>query len=190
MQTSKNIYQFFEQYNGILTTKEINENHIDRKQLNKMAHKGEVNLMKQSVYWWEKIIPNNELSMLPRIVPKGVVCLYTAFLYHDLSNFISRQYHLAVPNLVTLPSYPPIKLHKSDIMDLGAEPILIDNTIVRIYNPSRCLCDALRFEHKLNAEVVEEVCENYLHAHNNNRNQLIEYAKRTDVLAKVLKIIS
>jgi hypothetical protein len=54
MQTSKNIYQFFEQYNGILTTKEINENHIDRKQLNKMAHKGEVNLMKQSVYWWEK----------------------------------------------------------------------------------------------------------------------------------------
>lgn len=108
MQTSKNIYQFFEQYNGILTTKEINENHIDRKQLNKMAHKGEVNLMKQNVYSLGEKVANNQLSMLPRIVPKGVVCLYTAFLYHDLSNFISRQYHLAVPNLVTLPSYPPI----------------------------------------------------------------------------------
>ena len=189
MQNTKSIYQFFEENNGMLTAKEIDKYHIDRKQLNKMIAPNEINLIKRGVYWLEKIVPDNELSMLPRIVPHGVLCLYSAFLYHGLSNFIPIQYHLTVHNQVKLPNYPPIQIHVSRIVDLGAETVLIDNTPVLIYNVERCLCDALRFEHKLDAEVVAEVCENYLSSHNNKRTQLINYAQKTDTLYKVTKLI-
>ena len=72
------------------------------------------------------------------LVPGGVLCLYSAWSYHELTTQIPQAYHIAVERTrrVTLPVFPPIELSfmTQKAYGLGIVEVEIDGFKVKVYD--------------------------------------------------------
>ena len=71
------------------------------------------------------------------LVPGGVLCLYSAWSYHELTTRIPQAYHIAIERTrrVTLPVFPPIELSfmTQKTYELGVMDVEIDGFKVKVY---------------------------------------------------------
>jgi predicted transcriptional regulator of viral defense system len=85
----------------------------------------------------------DELEEVVQIVPNGVVCLLSAWNYHELSNYVPPEYHVAIEKSqkLILPDYPPIQLYfwTQKYWELGVTSVKNGNTTVKIYDKEKCV---------------------------------------------------
>jgi hypothetical protein len=132
---------------------------------------------------------------LRRVVPDGILCLFSAWSIHRLTTSLPQAYHVAVKRgrRLTLPAYPPIELHHltEELLGIGMEEKVVDGYDIKIYNAERCVCDAVKFRNKVGIDVCSEVVNSYLARPNRNLTRLMDYADRLrirKILEKYLEI--
>lgn len=74
-------------------------------------------------------------------------------------------------------------------MTLGVEVVTIEDTEVKIFNRERVLCDCLRQENKMDAEIFNKAIQAYIKDPKKNVPHLMEYAKILRTENKVRKVI-
>lgn len=157
--------------------------HSYRRLLDK-ARNGELIKLRNGVYATMDTLAAGMID-LSVLVPGGVLCLYSAWHYYGMSTQIPGSYYLAISSKrkVRLPEAIDITLvyQKDHILEIGRTTTVIDGIKVAIYDRERCLCDAVKYRHKIGIDVMAEILNSYLSHPEKNLTLLAEYARRLRV---------
>jgi predicted transcriptional regulator of viral defense system len=170
----------FEKNNGYLTRQELQKK-ADYKSLQRLITKGEVERIKRGVYRLSsyEVAPMIDIG---RLVPNGVLCLFSALFHYHLTVQIPQSFCVAIEKnrKVRLPAYPPIQLYfwKREYYELGITTEKIYDFDVKIYDMEKSVCDAVKFRNKIGMDVAAEVLKNYLQRRDRNLTQLVNYARQ------------
>lgn len=185
MNKDAQILETFRQNKGYARTRDIVEAGVHHHYLNMLVQEGKVVKIKRGLYRLASINIDDELEEVSHIVPDGVVCLFSAWNYYQLSDFVPPEYHIAIEKTqkVTLPDYPPIKVYywSEKYWSVGITEARIGNTMVKIYDKEKSVCDAIRFRNKVGWDIMKEVLKNYLALRDRNLNDLISFARKMRV---------
>lgn len=183
-----------EQHGGYITRKEIISNRYLYYRLLEAVKSGEIIRLKPGVYCMEDAMAETMID-LEKIVPDGVLCLYSAWAHYGLTTQIPQGFYVAIPRKqkITLPDYPPIILNYWDCSSYGVGIVRrqIDGFEIPIYDMEKSVCDAIRYRNKIGIDVSSEILKNYLSRKERNITRLATYAKSmriAGILNKYLEI--
>lgn len=127
------------------------------------------------------------------LVPGGVLCLYSAWSFHELTTQIPQAYNIAVERSrrITLPDFPPIELSfmSQKAYELGVKEFVVDGFKVKIYDLEKSVCDAIKYRNKIGLDVSSEIFKSYLSLKDRDITLLYEYASQLRVEKKIDELI-
>lgn len=177
---------------GFITTGEV-KNRGEYEQLRRATEDGMLMRLRNGVYVELSALANNMIDV-ERIVPHGVLCLYSAFAHYGLSTQVPSATCIAIEakRKVRLPDYPPIDLYywKKENLEFGVVRKDIAGHTVLITDMERTVCDAVKYRNKIGLDVCGEVIDCYLKKESRNISLLHEYAQKLrvkNVLTKYLE---
>ena len=150
-------------------------------QLRRATEEGTLLRLRNGVYVETSALANNMVDV-ERIVPGGVLCLYSAFTHYGLSTQVPSSFCIAIEakRKLCLPDYPIIDLYywKKENLGFGITHKELSGYVVRITDLERTVCDAVKYRNKIGLDVCGEVIDNYLKMDTRNISLLNEYAGR------------
>ena len=150
-------------------------------QLRRATEEGTLLRLRNGVYAEMSALANNMVDV-ERIVPGGVLCLYSAFAHYGLSTQVPSSFCIAIEakRKLRLPDYPIIDLYywKKENLEFGITQKDLSGYVVRITDLERTVCDAVKYRNKIGLDVCGEVIDNYLKMDTRNISLLNEYAGR------------
>lgn len=148
-------------------------------QLRRATEEGTLLRLRNGVYAEMSALANNMVDV-ERIVPGGVLCLYSAFAHYGLSTQVPSSFCIAIEakRKLRLPDYPIIDLYywKKENLEFGITQKDLSGYVVRITDLERTVCDAVKYRNKIGLDVCGEVIDNYLKVDTRNISLLNEYA--------------
>ena len=154
--------------------------------INKVVRSGNVIRIKNGVY----ILPEEQTSAImdiERIVPGGVVCMYSAWDYYNLTTQIPNGLYIAIEKhrKVVAPKITGIILcyWEEKYCSMGVEEVEIANHRVKIFCIEKCVCDAIKFRNKIGTDVAVEILKNYLERRGRNITRLVDFAKKMRIMS-------
>ena len=179
----KDIIETLQKQGGFMTTSEV-KSRGDYEHLRRATVDGTLMRIRKGVYAESSALANNMIDV-QRIVPNGVLCLYSAFAHYELSTHVPAATCIAIDakRKVRLPEYPPIDLYywKKENLDFGVVEKEISGYKVLITDMERTVCDAVKYRNKIGLDVCGEVIEKKKKNENRNITLLHEYAGRLRV---------
>ena len=177
------IIDTLQQQGGFITTGEV-KSRGEYEQLRRATEDGTLMRLRNGVYAEMSALANNMIDV-ERIVPHGVLCLYSAFAHYELSTQIPFATCIAIESKrkVRLPDYPPIDLYfwKKENLEFGIIKKGISGYDVLITDMERTVCDAVKYRNKIGLDVCGEVIDSYLQKGNRNISLLNKYAQKLRV---------
>lgn len=172
------LINMFRQNNGYLSRKYI-DNRTLYYHLLDLIRSGVVERVRRGVYYYNSDGGETMIDV-SKVIPGGVLCLYSAWFYYELTVSIPQSYCIAIERSrkLVLPNYPPITLYywKKEHHKLGISKQTIEGFDVDIYDIEKCVCDAVKYRTKVGIEVASEVIRNYLRRKDLNLSRLMQYA--------------
>jgi predicted transcriptional regulator of viral defense system len=185
---SIDIQKLFEQSEGYLTRRQIPDKSSYNKLL-KMIDEGVVVRVKPGIYSYGDIYSGTMIDV-EKMVPCGVLCLFSTWLHYGLSTSIPHSFNIAIERgrKIKLPIFPPIQLYHwtKNQYELGITTQKIYDFNVKIYDIEKSVCDAVKFRNKIGIDVTAEVLKNYLRRQDRNLVKLSDYAKKMRI-EKIMK---
>ena len=180
---SDSIRDILQKQGGFITAGEV-KSRGDYEQLRSATKKGMLMRLRKGIYVETSALANNMIDV-ERIVPHGVLCLYSAFAYYGLSTQVPSSTCIAIEakRKVRLPEFPPIDLYfwKKENLEFGVIEKVISGYIVLITDMERTVCDAVKYRNKIELDVCGEVIDNFLKKENRNISLLHDYAQKLSV---------
>ena len=177
---------------GILTPHDIDKDgryYFVRKAIDA----GDVVRLKNGVYATQEGLANTMVDV-ERIVPGGVLCLYSAWEHYGLTTQLPGSIYVAVEKhrKVVVPEFPPITLcyWEQKYYEMGVEEAEIVGIKLHIYDMERSVCDAVRFRNKVGLDVMTEVLRAYLRRKDRNISRLTEYAKKMRIGTRMTQYLN
>jgi predicted transcriptional regulator of viral defense system len=194
MSATGQILEVFQENKGYARTRDILRAGLHHQYLRQLVVEGRVVKVKRGLYRLASISMEDELEEVSRIVPEGVVCLFSAWNFYQLSDFVPPEYHVAIEKSrkVALPDYPPIRLYywKENYWSIGIVQHPVGNSLISIYEKEKAVCDAVRFRNKIGKEMEKEVLKNYLKLRDRNIDKLLRFARVMRVENQVKSYLS
>ncbi len=176
---------------GYISRQEISDE-ATYAQLLREVDKGNVIRLKSGVYTLPEELAKPMVD-IDRIVPNGVLCLYSAWYVYRLTTQIPVEHYVAVEKSrkVVLPDYPPIKIcfWSEKAYEMGIVEMEIEGHMCKIYDVEKSVCDAIRMRNKIGMDVCSEIVRNYMKREGRDLNKLSEYAKTLRVGTTLHNII-
>ena len=184
----------FKQYNGMMRTKELQQEHIYYQKIQQLIQEGHIEKVRYGYYQWVDSDDFSEAGTIIRLFPDAILCMDTALRYYGYSDRTPLEWHLAVSkdscktrfNI----DYPFVKPYyvKPTILELGLTQRKMDGHTVRIYDKDRVICDCLRYRNKMDKEIFNKAIQNYINDPEKSIPRLLEYSEplRIKKIAKEL----
>ncbi|MFA7190430.1 MAG: type IV toxin-antitoxin system AbiEi family antitoxin domain-containing protein [Sphaerochaetaceae bacterium] len=191
----QNARMIFNAHNGIMKTKEIHQSKIYSHYLSNLIKQGHVHRIRQGYYQWKDERIFSETVVITSLFPDAVLCRESAMQYYGYSDRTPDAWYLAVDRDCTRSrfklDYPIVKpvLYSSEQMEMGVESVLIDSTPIKIFNREHIICDCLRHQNTMDAEIFNKAIQGYIKDSNKNIPRLMEYAKLLHTEKKVRSMI-
>jgi predicted transcriptional regulator of viral defense system len=104
------------------------------------------------------VTENHSLVEAARRVPRGVVCLLSALMFHGLTTEFPRAVWIAIDPKARLPKPDGVTLRvvrfSGAALTEGAEPHVIEGTVVRVYSVAKTVADCFKYRNKLGLDVA------------------------------------
>ena len=178
---------------GIITTDSMT-GQAEYKRVLRAVSRGELIKLRHGVY----AVPEAAFSTMidiDKVVPGGVVCLYSAWMHHQLSTQVPPAFCIAIESKrkIKVPTAVPVNLYywKSENLQFGIERRNISGFDVLITDVERSVCDAVKYRNKIGLDLCAEIIRSYLARNNRNLSRLMDYARRlrvSNVLNNYLEI--
>jgi Predicted transcriptional regulator len=183
------LQKLFNKNKGYLTRKQIPDK-TTYNHLLVLVNGGIIERIKPGVYFYEKASGDNTMIDVEKIVPGGVLCLYSAWSHYGLTVQVPNAFNIAIEKnrKITLPDYPPIELYywKQEYYEMGITTQTIGGYKVKIYDLEKSVCDAVKYRTKIGMETTSEILKTYLKRNDRNLTILLDYAKKMRI-EKILK---
>jgi predicted transcriptional regulator of viral defense system len=129
------------------------------------------------------ITEKTSLAALFARVPKAVVCLLTALLYHDIGTALPHALWVAIPHKARPPKYELTELRivrfSQKAMSYGVVETTFEGVPGRVTDPARTVLDCFRFERLIGRETVMEAL----------RDSLRRKIVRVDSLYRAMEVL-
>lgn len=179
----ESITNILENNGGVLSVKDLS-NRAEYKRVLRAVDRGELIRVRPGVYA-EPTALFSTMVDIERIIPGGVVCLYNAWSYYQLSTIVPPAFCVAVKwkRKITLPDSISIQLYywKDEYFDIGIVEQEISGHTIRITDLERSVCDAIKYRNKIGMDICAEVVRTYLRRNDRNLSRLYDYAKKLRV---------
>ena len=168
---------------GVLTLREI-DSEGRYYYVRKAIEEGKVVRLKNGVYATEEGLADTMLD-IEKIVPGGVLCLYSAWSHYGLTTQVASSIYVAVEKhrKVVVPEFPPITLcyWQQKYYEMGVMEAEVAGHQVLVYDIEKSVCDAVRFRNKVGLDVMSEILKGYLSRKERNITRLMDYARKLRV---------
>lgn len=125
-----------------------------------MVNAGIVGRVKHGVYFYGNPSQGYTMIDVEKIVPGGVLCLYSVWSHYNLTVQIPRSFNIAIEKSrkITVPDYPPLILYywKQKYYEMGVITKEIGGYTVKIYDMEKSVCDAVKYRTKIGIETASE----------------------------------
>lgn len=153
---------------------------------------GSIVRVRQGVYAMADKVADTMID-IRKIIPDGVLCLYSAWAHYELTTQIPTEYYIAIERnrKVRVPEYPPITLcfWNKNSYELGVVNAEIDGYNVPVYDIEKSVCDAIKHRNKIGIDVSSEILKNYLSRKTRDIDKLMKYAKIMRVASTMKKYL-
>lgn len=177
------IVSFIREHGGYIRAKDIDNRAMYDQLLAEVAKRNVVRI-RNGIYALPEEMAKTMIDV-EKIVPGGVVCMYSAWAYYELTTKLPPDICIAIEKKrkVILPDYPPVALYywSQSAFELGISEREIEGYKVRIYDIEKSVCDAVKFRNKIGIDISSEILKNYLVRSDRNLTRLNEYAKKMRV---------
>jgi predicted transcriptional regulator of viral defense system len=184
------ITELMEEHQGVLKTAQLYSLNLDYRKIQRLVDLGLLIRVKNGYYSLAQGQPSEE-ELLAGLFPDGVLTLESGlFCYH----YIRQKpfcWQLAVDKNTSKSrfklEYPLVEPHytEGDVLYTGATSISFGGSTMQIYEKERLLCDCLKYEDKLERQVIQEAIRCYLREPKKDIQKLMEYARIRKVVQKV-----
>ena len=166
---------------GIIKTKTFTKNGFTNRDINYLLREGVLEKIKQGHYI-EKELDVSDMEIVTKLIPMGVLCLFSAIEYYELATVNPSAICVALPRGVTCPTLPynffvQIYHMTSLHFDAGITEVGASKTMLRMYDVEKTVCDCFKYDNEVEKGIALEVLKNYLAKGNCNVQKLLEYAK-------------
>lgn len=179
-----------EQNGGLLRTSQLYELHLDYRKIQELVEEGVLERVKNGCYGMG-FSELSEEEMVAGLFPDGVLCMESALFYQGYSAVRPACWHIAVDKNTSKSrfkmDYPLIQPYyaEPEVLKLGVEKIAVGTKEMWVYNKERMICDCLKFEEKLERNVMQQAVLMYLREPEKDIQRLMEYARERKVTQKV-----
>jgi len=166
---------------GIVQTQILNKNGFNKCDVKLLVQDGFLERVKLGHYI-EKQRAISDIGIITKLVPMGVLCLFSAIDHYGLATVNPSKICLALPRGATCPVLPPnlfIRIyHMTDShFEAGIINVEIDGVMVRMYDAEKTVCDCFKYDNVIEKGIALEVLRNYITGGKCNIQKLMEYAK-------------
>lgn len=175
--------KIFEQYGGMMRSKQLQEENILYRPLQKLIQQGCVEKVRYGYYQWVDYDDFSEVGTVVRLFPDAILCMDTALRYYGYSDRTPAEWHLAVSKdsgksrfKIDYPFVKPYYIEPS-LLEIGLTTGEVDGHKVRIYGKDRLMCDCLRYRNKMDKEIFNKAIQNYIADPGKSVPKLLEYAE-------------
>jgi predicted transcriptional regulator of viral defense system len=165
------------------TTAETQRLGIPRQTLTRMCRKGIIQRVARGIYTTpgNEIYEYSDMKMAVKLVPYGIICLFPALEFHNLTTQIPHQIWLAIPQgrrrkAIKYPEVQYISLVKT-FYEYGIEEHNIDGVCIKVYSVAKTVADCFKFRNKIGLEVALEALREAKSEHKATNAQIIEAAR-------------
>jgi predicted transcriptional regulator of viral defense system len=134
-------------------------------------------------------LANPDLVIVARRLPGAVICLVSALAFHGLTTQVPHAVDVALHAGAGRPTldYPPLRTFwfSGPAWSEGIEVHQLDDTPVRIYEPTKTVADCFKYRHKLGMDIALEALRLYRKRKDFDIGMLLKYAR----ICRVEKII-
>lgn len=177
------ITQIVEDNGGYITVSEASDSALYQR-LVRAVERGVLVRLRNGVYALPTSLINTMIDV-ERIVPKGVVCLYSAWMHYQLTMEVQPAFCIAIDakRKIALPEDTMIRLYywQPKNFEFGIVDAEISGYRVRITDIERSVCDAIKYRNKIGIDTCTEILRNYLARPDRNITKLNDYASRLRV---------
>lgn len=184
------IAELIQKNGGLVKTSQLYELGMDFRKIQRLTEEGAIQRVKNG-YYGRGFHEKSEESMIAAFFPDGVLCMDTALFYYHYLQERPSYWHIAVDKNTSKSrfkmEYPLIKPYytEPDVLKLGAVRMKLKEGIIQIYEKERLICDCLKFEDKMEREVVQAALKAYIREPLKDIQKLLEYARERRVVQKV-----
>lgn len=179
-----------ENYNGILTTKQVEAAGISRTVLKKYVDVGLLSRTCKGLYTLTDDLPD-EYVLLQARNKKAVFSYGTALYFWDLSDRTPHTLDLSVPqgsNVSRLKrDNPYVRIHhvQPELFELGrTETKSPQGGTIRLYDRERCICDLIRDKKKMDLQLYTQAVKDYFRMGADSR-KLLKYGRQFHIEEKI-----
>jgi len=187
------ISKILKENNGYIQTKQL-QTRSEKYKLKKMLENGQLEKVKHGLYRDPSISKYESWGQVCMMIPSGVLCLFSAWHFHELTTHVSSIVHVAIENKkkIVLPNYPPVKLYywTSEFQKIAIIETQHNNELIRVYNIEKSVCDAVKFRNKIGIDMTSEILKNYIKRKDRNLDLLMRYAKTLKVSELMTKYLN
>lgn len=194
MKSVEEYKEIFNRYGGMMRSKELQQERILYRPLQKLIECGIVEKVRYGYYQWVDQEDFSEITTVIRLFPDAILCMDTALRYYGYSDRTPGEWHLAVSKdsgksrfRIDYPFVKPYYMEPS-ILELGLTNGKMDGYEIHIYDKDRVICDCLRYRNKMDKEIFNKAIQNYIADREKRIPKLLEYAEalRVKKIAKDL----
>ena len=161
------LQQEMETHGGLMKTSQLYELSMDYRKIRQFVSEGILERVKSGYYGMGFSIKSEE-TMVSELFKDGVLCLETALYYQGYLETRPARWQIAVDKNTSKSRFkincPPIQPYyaEPEILLLGAEEFLLGEGKMFVYGKERLICDCLKFEEKLDREVLQKILFQYI----------------------------
>lgn len=189
MNNFEKILKIMNNNGGYITTKELDENNINRYFLTKMVERKKINRISRGYYG---LVDYNvdEYYKIISMSERAVFSMNTALYLHNLSDRTPLIFDITVPYYYggNLRKNKKVNLYfvKKSILNLGKIEITSPFGMkIKVYDKERTICDIVKNKNNIDMEIFSNAIKNYIKSSDKNLNKLMRYAKELKVEKKI-----
>jgi predicted transcriptional regulator of viral defense system len=145
---------------GVARPRELADQGISRQQLGRLAERGVVERAARGVYLSPEASrsPHRDLLVVATRVPRGVFCLLTALVFHELTTEMPHEVWLAVGLKARAPALdaPPLRIIRlsEPVLQAGVEVHVEHGVELRVFSAARTVADCFKFRSRVGMDVA------------------------------------
>lgn len=186
----KTIQKEMEANGGLLKTAQLYQLHVDYRKIQSFVEEGILERVKNG-YYGMGFSGLPEEDMVAELFADGVLCLESALYYQGYIAMPPAYWHIAVDKNTSKSrfkmKYPLVQPYyaEPEVLELGVETVSVGKKEMKVYNKERMICDCLKFEEKLDRNVLQQALLMYIRESGKDIQRLMEYARVRKVTQKV-----
>ncbi|MCR5272467.1 MAG: type IV toxin-antitoxin system AbiEi family antitoxin domain-containing protein [Lachnospiraceae bacterium] len=175
---------------GILKTADITGLGIDYRRVVKWLDEGKIFRLKSGYYAASKEDKPEE-DIVAGFFPDGVLTMDSALYAYGYLKEQPMEWHIAIDKNTSKSrfkmDFPLVRPYytEEEVLKVGVTTTKINEATFKIYDKERLVCECLKYEDKLDRNILKDFLLEYIKDENKDIVRLLEYAKYRKVSAKV-----